>query len=292
MENPLRELLEDQVAEVVLGCREVRGGDPRGVHRARVGCRRLRSSLAMLRPLLDVDAVDRVRAELAWLGRTLSQARDDQVMEVRLRGLVDELPRRDVVGPVRRRLTRRYAARRRDASAALSDALRSPRLDELLEALPRLVQRLAGSTIDPEAVRAVLRRQARRDWSRLRKRVEASRGVAPGADRDAALHEARKAAKRLRYAAEVLESTGVPGSLRLRRAATDLTSVLGEQQDTVVSREHLLEITAAARAHGERTDTYERLASLETTRAEQLVAEFAVTWDRMRDRHRRGRFPL
>jgi len=75
-------------------------------------------------------------------------------------------------------------------------------------------------------------------------------------DRDAAIHEARKAAKRARYAAEAAEAA-LGGAAR-RQAAQDkeLQELLGNHHDSVVARTVLLDLAAEARAGGEDTFTY------------------------------------
>src|SRR5215472_8670210 len=77
-----------------------RDGDPDAVHDARVAVRRLRSTLRTFRPLLPAADLDSIRAELRWLGASLGQVRDAQVMSDRLIAAVDAEPPELVVGPV------------------------------------------------------------------------------------------------------------------------------------------------------------------------------------------------
>ena len=71
--------------------------------------------------------------------------------------------------------------------------------------------------------------------------------MADAEDRDAELHEVRKDAKRLRYAAEAVHTVWGKDAKRLAKAAKKLTSHLGERQDTVMSRPDLLEIARRGR---------------------------------------------
>src|SRR5699024_8099997 len=73
---------------------------------------------------------------------------------------------------------------------------------------------------------------------------------AAGTGRDEALHRIRKGAKRLRYTAAATGETRIAG--RAKRIQT----LLGDHQDSVVSRAHLLRQVDAARACGEDTFTY------------------------------------
>jgi CHAD domain-containing protein len=87
-------------------------------------------------------------------------------------------------------------------------------------------------------------------------------------DRDTAIHEARKAAKRARYAAEAAApALGGPAS-RQAAQAKELQELLGDHHDSVVARTVLLGLADQARAAGEDTFPYgvmyERQAGLAT----------------------------
>ncbi len=80
----------------------------------------------------------------------------------------------------------------------------------------------------------------------------AARREAAGHERDLLLHEARKDAKRARYAAEAVPSVvrHAPPA-RTPRTMTRLQEVLGDHQDGVVTREVLRELALAAQDAGE-----------------------------------------
>ena len=61
------------------------GADPEELHQARVATRRLRAVLRAVRPLLDPDWTESLRAELAWVGDALGPVRDLDVLLERLR---------------------------------------------------------------------------------------------------------------------------------------------------------------------------------------------------------------
>ena len=122
--------------------------------------------------------------------------------------------------------------------------MRSPRYFRLLDALDAVVLAPPPSREDrlPQADIAS-------GYRRLRKRVKDAE-AAEGHDRDAALHQVRKAAKRLRYVA------AATGELAVAERAKAVQELLGEHQDSVVSRDHLLREATAAHAAGEDTFSY------------------------------------
>ena len=95
---------------------------------------------------------------------------------------------------------------------------------------------------------------------------------ADGDARDAALHEVRKAAKRVRYTAEVGAGELGATSRSWSRAAKRVQTVLGELQDTVVTRELCRRLGIAAAAAGENAFTYGRLHGLEQARGRRAEA--------------------
>lgn len=58
----------------------LRSGEQEGVHQVRVAARRMRSTLATYEEILEPGYAPRLREELRWLGLTLSDARDAQVL--------------------------------------------------------------------------------------------------------------------------------------------------------------------------------------------------------------------
>ncbi|MDN5931973.1 MAG: CHAD domain-containing protein [Pseudonocardia sp.] len=94
----------------------------------------------------------------------------------------------------------------------------------------------------------------------------------PPAEPAAAVHAARKAGKRLRYATEVAGTK--PRHLKAFQKA------LGEHQDTVVSRAALRELGAAAHATGENGFSFGILLGLDAARAEQIERELPRLWAR------------
>ena len=267
--------IADQVEELAQREAQARLGDPEGVHKARVACRRLRSALATFRPYLDREVTDPLREELRWLARALGEVRDAGVAHDRLTRLLRSEPRELVAGPVARRLRDTYGG-----AARLPGALDDPRYLRLRGALDLLV---TDPPWTPKADRPA--RKAVR--TRLRKEVERVGDRFP-ADDDEALHRLRKASKRLRYAAEAARPVCGKRSKRLAKAARALTDHLGKRQDTVTSRDLLVELARAARDAGEPTFTYGRLHAREEATAARLDDDLPAEWRRFTGLARRS----
>lgn len=286
----LQRYLALQEAELSRQVQEIRRGQDEGVHRARVACRRLRAVLATYRPLVEHSETGLVRDEIRWLGRCLSDARDATVWRERLQGMVDGEPP-DVVTPsARARLDTTYVAQRREAWAVVAATLASDRYRRLQDALDRLATSppFVGRAEQPAG--AVLLPLVRDDWKRLRRRVAAVSVAEDAAeDADAAWHDVRKAAKRLRYSAEALEPVWGTDAQLLASAAKDLTSHLGERQDTVMSRPVLLALAAAADEAGETTVIWGVLIARDEERRAELDQQFPALWERV-SRHQLRRW--
>src|SRR6187200_3316306 len=89
--------------ELLAHDQEMRHQVPDAVHQARVTCRRMRAALGTFGLLLDPAVTAPVRFELRWAARALGDARDAEVVHLRLNSLLDE-PGLSVVGPVRLRM--------------------------------------------------------------------------------------------------------------------------------------------------------------------------------------------
>lgn len=75
-------------------------------------------------------------------------------------------------------------------------------------------------------------------------------------ERESYFHDMRKAAKKLRYAAEAAGAATTLKTKRLYKSCKKMQSVLGDFQDSVTSRDKLLHLASAARRRGEDTFGY------------------------------------
>src|SRR6195256_3088534 len=93
----IKHVLAESIASLLRQDPLVRtSGDPEAVHQARVATRKLRSHLRTFRPLLDPEWTDPLRSELGWLGLSLGEVRDQEVLLERLRERAKSLPANDL----------------------------------------------------------------------------------------------------------------------------------------------------------------------------------------------------
>jgi CHAD domain-containing protein len=195
----------------------VRQDAPDSVHKMRVASRRLHSAMQAYRRVLDRDITAPLTEELKWLAGELAPARNTEVMAERFAKMVDTLPAELVLGPVSatlvRTLTRRQAQARERALAALD----SDRYLALHDAIDMLLADPPLTRTASQPAHRELPTSVRRAHRRLRRRMAEVDQRPAGAARDLALHEARKAAKRLRYATETAEPAVGKPATRLRK---------------------------------------------------------------------------
>ena len=274
----VRAALQLQVAALQDADLMVRTGQPDGVHQVRVACRRLRSLLAAFRPVLDRTHTDPLREELAQVGAALSPTRDAEVALAHLRELVAAQPPELVLGPVAARLQQAAIKDEQAGDAAAREALTSAAYLQLRDDLDALVAEPpltedAGRPAD-EVLREVLARTARR----LRRAVRA----AQDSEHAEALHEVRKAAKRVRYTAEAAVPVLGRPVAELVSTLKGVQDVLGDRQDTFVTRPLCLQLGLQAFAAGENAWTWGRLHALEEARCEGAEREFWLRWPELR----------
>lgn len=312
----MQDYLGRQAAELRRHARGVPAGQAEEIHQMRVAARRLRSLLASGRPLFEDGAVEQVRAELRWLSAVLGAARDPAVVQERLRALLAREPEslRWSVETAARRIDEDLNAAAAAGRAGAAEALAGPRYARLLTALDAFV------TAPPFASKAggpagqLLHGLVLRDERRLAKAVAALDSAAtagPGsAARNTALHTVRKAAKRLRYSAELAAEPAAaalaPGgqpvgtttvgklpakgkSARRRRhakraakSARKIQLVLGQHQDSVVARARLADLAVQAASRGENSFAYGRLHAREEQEAAAAEQAFRKLWRKAR----------
>jgi CHAD domain-containing protein len=276
--------LREHTAALVAADPAVRRDLPDSVHSLRVACRRLRSCLRSYRSVLDRRVTDPVRAELRWLAGELGAQRDQEVLGERIRADLAALPDELVLGPVAARLKAWEVARGAGTRARTLEALSSPRYLRLLDALADLTENPPLRRKAGRGTRKVLGRAVLKEYDRLAGRVERALELPPGRDRDAALHQARKSAKKVRYAADVAgPALGRPAG-RLGKGAKALQKRLGAHQDGVVARDALRDLAVAAQVSGEPGFTWGLLHGQERERARAAQEELPCLYARLADR--------
>jgi CHAD domain-containing protein len=223
-------------------------------------------------------------------GGTVWQARDVEVMRERLKDMAGAEPSDLLMGPVAQRDEEESGAHYRQAHASGLEAMDSVRLLDALDAF--LAEPPLTAAAGKKAAKAVARRVAK-DTRRLRRAVRAAEDAEDAADVaqgavDAALHEVRKSAKRLRYAAEAAAPVHGKRAKRVARAAEQIQETLGELQDSVVSRALLRELAVQPYAEGGSAFSFRRLHALEQWRADEARTRFSTEWADFHPRALRG----
>ncbi|WP_317443322.1 CYTH and CHAD domain-containing protein [Streptomyces collinus] len=265
--------------ETLLECDPaVRRDLPDSVHRMRVATRRMRSTFRTFGSILDPATTTPLATELKWLAAELGADRDQEVLADRLTTALDGLPPALVLGPVHHRVTTWAHTRHGSTRGHLIAILDSARYLALLDGLDAL---LADPPLRAKAAAKpgkALAKAVRKDFAKVSRRITGALDLPPGEQRDLALHEARKKAKRTRYAAEAaIPALGGPAR-SLAKSMKSLTSLLGDHQDSVMARRTLRELSAVAHAAGENAFTYGLLHGREEARAEATERELPGLW--------------
>ena len=271
----------DSVAVIVVGALreltdELVGVDPQAradapdaIHRMRTVVRRLRSVLAVYSRLFEKPAVADLRFELKHLGLELGRARDAEVrghrMATELAGVAPH--------PYADAEVRLVGAARRDYADGLERArsyLLSARYYRLLDALDSFA---AWPPLTEKAARPAPDEISRALGKAVTAVASATARVAGAADQEAALHQVRKAARRLRYAAEAValadpvaaaERSAAAARLvtlrrrsrKIARAAKPLVKRLGNRHDRLLYIDEIEQAALAAHEDGENTLLY------------------------------------
>ncbi|PSL56775.1 CHAD domain-containing protein [Saccharothrix carnea] len=249
----------------------VRRGEDDAVHQMRVATRRMRSALQAFGTIVERDDTRQLTEELKWLAGVLGEARDLEVLRTRFEGAVGALDRELVLGPVRAQLTRHFGPLEAAAHESAVAALDSDRYFALLDAVDALIADPPFTAVAGQKATKALPALVDRTYRRLAKRAE-------GAHDDFELHEARKAAKRLRYAVEVSEPRFGERAKKYRKKVKAVQELLGEHQDGVVARPVLRELGAKAQLDNENGFTFGLLHGLETAAAQRVEDRFPAVW--------------
>jgi CHAD domain-containing protein len=116
-----------------------------------------------------------------------------------------------------------------------------------------------------------------RDWRQVERAAVVAR-TASDVDRPPLLHDVRKAAKRARYAAEILQPVVGAEVGVVVRSAKEIQTVLGEYHDMVVAAEQVRELAGAAQADGRIAFTLGMLHARLAADMGALEAEFERIW--------------
>jgi len=207
------------------------------VHKTRVAARRLRSTLRVFGDVFGEQPAQELNNELVWYAELLGQVRDREVLSKRLVQHISDLPQEQLRGPVEAEITKTLAAERDDAMQRLSRGMRSRRYQHLLKLLRswKSAPPLTNAADETDTTAAQYVKKAKQ---KANKRLRSADGDIEE------LHRARKATKRLRYAAELVEPAD--GTMKsVAKEAENLQTLLGEHQDAVVSAQFLTNLSAS-----------------------------------------------
>ncbi|MEU0789764.1 CHAD domain-containing protein [Amycolatopsis sp. NPDC005961] len=248
------------------------GADPEDLHQMRVALRRMRSVLKLSGALVG-DGAEPVRAELGWLGQSLGEVRDYDVLIGHLREVIADFEVRDQAAG--RRLVSRFVTERATAKRRLTRALSSARYSTLLREVSLL-------TRDREAAAEVAERShdlvagLAKPHRKLAKAVRALPADPPDDD----LHALRIHGKKLRYAAELAQTSAKKKRAKrikqLIKATRNFQTVLGDHQDAVIAAERMR--TVLDTADGEVGFVAGRIAERELGRRAEARAAWRASW--------------
>jgi CHAD domain-containing protein len=250
------------------------------VHKMRVASRRLRSALQTFKPLVAVEPVRTLRAELKWLAGELGAARDAEVQRDTLDDALDAEDRKKLLDRGARRTVDGHAAREhRAALSNLKQVMDSDRYRDLITRLDELIDNPPMTARAGRPAAKVLPKRVARSYDKVARAMTEAASLTPGPERDGILHAARKAAKRSRYAAEAVSPAFGKPARRFAAAMEDVQEELGQYHDGVVLLARLhelaLEQDSAAAAF-----TYGRLHAQQEAQSAAIDDRIASTWKR------------
>ncbi|MDP3892722.1 CHAD domain-containing protein, partial [Nocardioides sp.] len=137
---------------------------------------------------------------------------------------------------------------------------------------PRAGDRKAGA----------LRKRVRHDWTRVVAAVARAEAALDVEARQRGLHEARKAAKRARDAAEPLVPIYGADAERFVEAVTEIQEALGDLNDALVAMRELPDLDTTASAGNHTALTLDVLHIREQEAAAESEARFKKAWRKAR----------
>jgi len=289
-ELPGRAATADALAAILRSClRQIEGNadgvvhsrDPEWVHQMRIGTRRLRAALSLMRDVVPADTLAPLVDEARWLAQKLGPARDLDVLATETLPAIAAAIRTAGESAARaalRSLRAKVARRRHAADAEAREAVASRRYATFVLAIGTFAARPrfgAGSGSPADLALKVRARDFARPLLAHRARTLAKRGADLPTAAPAERHAARLAAKRLRYATAFFAPLFPRKRARAYQTAlARLQDVLGALNDAAVAAD--LAATVAGR-DAPATTTLQGWAAAQTAlRADEL----AKAWHR------------
>ncbi|MEO1531988.1 MAG: CHAD domain-containing protein [Pseudomonadota bacterium] len=247
-----REILAECFAQIAANVEAVQAGDdPEGPHQLRVGLRRLRSALKLMRPAFDGQRFRAIEAEAKWLGGEAGRLRD---LDVALADLVEPAAAKAPDEPGFVPLAAGLTARAAEERVRLRATLAGPRVTAFLFDLAEFVAlrgwldpadhdqtaRLARpfAALAAEAMKAADAKAA--------KRAKAGKAGIEALDIEAR-HELRKTLKALRYMLEFTAPSWPEKAVkRLLKPLKGLQTLFGSLNDAAMAEALFLSVESPA----------------------------------------------
>jgi triphosphatase len=235
-------IIRNCLRQVEVNADGVRGGDdPEWVHQMRVGVRRLRCALALLRRAVSPAVLQPLESELGWLAGVLGRVRDLDVFALDTLAAIASASQRVANGDATTAPIDLLASRTRalgaEARTQARTTIDSSRFAQLLLATGRLASALSLESQADAPEGAPLRQPARIFAAeRLKRRHRKLHRAAHDLDETSQRHELRIQGKKMRYAVEFFASLFPAKRGRAYRdALAKLQRVLGAVNDAAVA---------------------------------------------------------
>jgi CHAD domain-containing protein len=260
----------------------VRLDRPGAVHKMRVASRRLRSALKTFDPLFTGGEHIALEEGLSRLADVLGHERDAEVLQARMQEALDALPVELVMGSVRHDVASWMGDSYFAAKRAARDYLDSADYVELLDHLEAF---LAAPPLSERAARSARTEAAAlvdKTITKVRHKGRVALDTEAGEPRDLALHDARRAAKRSRYAADVYALYASKPGQAVSLQMEQLQATLGDRHDGAVMALLLRDFAARTGAAGGNGFTYGFLLAREEARGQDAERDFAAALKRLK----------
>jgi CHAD domain-containing protein len=234
----VQDYIDVQCAVILEARTAIEARDEDAVHPVRVAIRRLRATLSTFGGVYRLVDRETLAQEAKRAGLLLGDVRDLQVLAERF----DAESPSEAVSEV---IAADIARRRTEAWGAVTDGLRGARGVALFAQLERWREDPPFSDKAERPAARALPRIKKAD-KRVRSRLERARAAAGDESAGELLHDARKAAKRHRYAVELAQPLLGADAERTIEERQALQDALGEHQDAVVALAFLRAIDVSA----------------------------------------------
>ncbi|MGP9651631.1 CHAD domain-containing protein [Glutamicibacter sp. AOP38-B1-38] len=266
--------LNDQFAELRAQEPRARSGDPEAIHGMRTATRRLRSVLEIYGNFLETDSCQFLSRELKWLSGVLGHARDAEVILDRLRTRINDLPAEWQTTKISEALEHGFHTEYTTGYERTRRRLGSKRYRRLLKNLEQFRDDPPASGPVDRPTRAKIATLVNIQARLADRSFRATLRSKPGRGREEALHRLRKDTKRLLHATEATAAIHPKHALALGRRVRKLQRILGNHQDSVMTRAYLEKAIKDPALPAETRQACERIISVERRIAEAAVKQY------------------